>query len=348
MDTANQLKKSLINTSIELILKHHVSQTEIFKQIKDALVDAVKDMKKIPIAYNRCYGDYSVSKHFSQFIDSIYFEQPAKYTVESYTGCTLHKNEPAYCFRDRIRTAIMLPIYGSHMNASFPRIGNMIMSMKNAGLFINIAQSIVGLMKKRDNVYINMETIKNDLFSSYCFTFAPEEKENRYPITEKILSDDYIFTQRYKKSDVKKLLATVNIEEITAQITNEIAILAQDEIWCMYPQQIRTDALDFVRSWTRNRQSQDVLSSFIEAYLSDERDAWVHQNIYPIMAASFLNGLAQEIVNLFKSNVPDLDLDLKVGLLCASTRFSNIQIALVSPHVHFEISEYDGMETVRQ
>jgi hypothetical protein len=51
---------------------------------------------------------------------------------------------------------------------------------------------------------------------------------------------------------------------------------------------------------------KEALSSFIELYLSDESDAWVFQNVYPIVTASFLHGLAQDLVNLFKSKVPDL------------------------------------------
>ena len=136
--TMEHHKAGLEEHALSLIIDHQVPHATVSAWITKALLERVKDLQKIPVAFNRCHGGFNLSKHFQQFMVSLYTGRSYREVVEDFLKRPLTDTEAVAQYCDRVAIALAIPLYGRHICKEYPDIALMY-SKKSISKLLHVA-----------------------------------------------------------------------------------------------------------------------------------------------------------------------------------------------------------------
>jgi hypothetical protein len=417
-------KEAVVTNALQLVLEHGVPEKQVHDWVKLALLEAVHDLPPLRVAYNTCYGGFSLSSHFSDFQKSLLVQKPVNCAPNDVSNDSESESqseseseaeadegpsasgkgeglpEDKY-LRLRMRIARDLPLYSQRVCTEFPTLATLLSLYPTARKLLEHARKIERCTAKLRLVPENLSKVRAWLanpFSSSCSSTLAKTTGIQYKMVESTLQSSSLHLFLYDKYQVRAFVESIGPDDgvLTAQLETELRGLQGDPTWLEFPPEAREAA----KKW-HGRPEQAVAGttsehadgygwSFVDAWTSgatgggnnNRVDAWHHQSHYDRGTMCFLQtmhdddndndeydhddddnettddittsggrggrgrrgGVFQQL--LLSSTLKQVK-QLDVGLLCASGRYAALAVAMVPPHVHFDICEYDGLETVR-
>lgn len=365
-----QLIYQLTTSAVALLSKHNVPQSEMYGWIKDALKKHVDGQPPVKVLYNNCYGGYTLSKPFKEFL------------CDKYDFTTL-KDE-------RTKAVQYIAPFACHLLDSGLHPGlREILYLYHYHDFGNImtqVKKVIQLEKEKLNVLLNIENIRNyleDPASKYKEdTTATSSGHNTSQLSLWMLKVpvQHLILARHTKQHLEEQLAEYEkggfskemIDTLTQTIKQLVSTLGQelyDEIDRFVEQEQKNElgTIKYTHSEWWAIDEKNKFSSFISllnknGYTNDV--VWRYQKFYDKHAIKFLLSTyasQQDITDIndkqtvydfvFKKHIPlTQDVINKVeetfGLLCASGSCCKMAIATVPPLLEWSVGDYDGLENV--
>lgn len=311
-------KVKLINAAVELLSQHDVKQKQIFKWIREAFIDHVRDMPKVRVVYNNCHGGFGLSTKFKEYIGSEYVDSRSR---TKYVDKIQHFGRTIMQRYEQHRLLDVLYCYHT----------------QNFGQVFGVLTNIVRNQQYIDNIVRNAEILRAYLadpnISHPLATIAPSEFELKYGIND---------FRRYTVQGWQDLLAKYDSGSITNYYKNEIE--THDLNLKHLDESVLEDMKKFiVRIQSRNIERMCFID-MLNKYGVDDLCTWSVQRYYNENAIMYL-----------LSNPPHIEsydekilryVEEQFGLLCASDTYAKLAITEVPALIDWRISEYDGLERV--
>jgi hypothetical protein len=332
------LKKELIKLAINLVVEKGVPHKELTSEIHNAITEAVKELPKIPVLYNRSYGGYEYSKDFLSYLNednSVFYVEKAK----------------------RIKHADLMKYYGAKCIIQFPNIARMIATYNSLKLFdlFTIAANVKTSKERIDSVAATREKVlkvdktlfgkKNDVnyINVHWFNFQDVIQYSQIAILEYLDGQMQIYGRTYEEANnllIQEIVSNNLPESMYQDICNSMYFMFTEER-DIHETPFVSNRKQWIEKMTRLGLKKRSFTDAINDYGENHFAIWMCQSHYKEDAMRFLLQFPQYIVT-------DTSLcnSLDIGLLCASTHYCTLAIEYVPPIVHWYIGEYDGKENV--
>lgn len=332
---ANSIKE-LQSIVVDLVVNHSVPHQKIKNDIHEAVMEAVKDLPKIPVLYNKTYGGYGYSKHFRR----------CKLDVKIDAAFSRHHHM-------RVCDVPYIEAYGKHCKNEFPFIARMIATY-NARNLNGVCKYMHTLdythEKLQKTAAVKQRIMETDMsqfgddcnvtyINVYCFCIDDVIKYNHSALVA--FCNAQIELHQKTLHDTKALLLKdmgdeQMCDDMIASVTHlfEEEKEAESQAWYQKPKwnEVHVPDKGLIRlSFTH------ALSFYNESHFA----VWKCQLHYREAPMRFL-------LLYPKYFIEDIDMcsDMEMGLLCASDAYCKLAINYVPPLVHWSIEEYDGLESV--
>lgn len=302
----------ILRLSREIVFDYGMKQKEIYKAITKHLLDS--STKSTYVAYNDCYGGFSLSDQFSEFVNARHD------AILSYRKYASHDNIIAFgkMLCDKYpKVSSMLNIYHKHN----------LEHQTSQCITYNTYQQHQAKMKKnletlmslpRDMRIHTTDVLKGLVYACmYRMVTVAEDKNGKYTVQQ--LLDELQIEIDETIEDMEDMYPTLNLSILNA--------LKHESI----------------KDSNTEKTSYSFLTA-IEKYGESDNVIWDYQ--------SHVRGTAMKCLLLMNDTfVDDEPLDEYVyelfGLMGASGRYACLKFAKVPAELSWTISEYDGLESVR-
>jgi len=332
----------LCNSAWSLIKDYGYSMKKVFETIKKKIEEKSKDLPPIPVLYNGCYGGYALSEAFLSFVNE---KSPQVF----HNMCRMSDNECRILYGEHI-----IP-YGKYIENKYPIVYDMIriLHTSNISNIITHMEMLVHKMKSYDTIDFNMKRLNDYLENPLPIKpIDTSSKPGKYILLT--LIDPQLY--RYDLEALRTFKESIDLDNIKSECLLAIDTLRSSDILTYVPDSIQTFIENFLKALRPSDISIGSKMEFMKAvdlYGEIDPAIWDHQNYGESKTFKFLTHAinhAPDVYNFFSSvhteSDKEEDIYQKVGLLCASGPYASLEIAYIPPYMPWNISEYDGIESI--
>lgn len=308
-----------------LFLNDDIKQFEFHKIIKEVMQDCVKDLPPNRVMYNACHGGFGYSDEFEKFVG-------------------------AYIYNERETTVQYIIPFAEHIlatqDAALLRILYIYKKYSMKTIFLHI-YSISS--KRKDNIYIamNMEKLRN--YTRYVCPSKPQTFLSDYSFMTTnnldISKYDPVKVIEIKKQNKGQIYIDMNNKEIDESIS---------KIKQLYENADIDEMIAFCNDFKKDDEycQKGEKRTFVENLKQlgyKNKKTWKLQSHYCIKAIMYI---IENYHRRFEAEDIEYNEDIVrsakeyFGLLCASNKYAKLAIHDVPAKLDYDISEYDGLETV--
>lgn len=351
---AENIKKGIANASVYLIEHNLATEGEIRRIIRTAIIDTFRDERCTPVLLNCAHGQFNLSTSFIEFATSVGLLDNNEHM------CT-------YSIPERIEYAKIISDYGAHISKIYPMVYKHVNTYTQLYPklidIINLGSNILSTkakLQKLENRYVYIKEFIKDVSN-----FSNNDK--RFSPSVSILKNENLDLSLYSRDELVLFIENVDIEEVRKELENDLARKVRNPNWERLPEYLKDMIIEFhekyqniIHNNTNKTLPEDHNLDFSQSVkVSSEEDMtiWRTQNkciphVMMFLSYCWLNhqDLYDQIVNDLKypgANVSDDRVHQILGLMFAAGPYCTLYIQDVVPHIHFEIDEYEGRESLR-
>lgn len=338
----------------KLIVQDGVKHNQILTHIRSVLVDLGKQLPKVQVLYNCCYGGFGFSDEFVEFVKQH------------------NAQADEYDFDARTEYVQFIRPFGEFILSKYPMFRRMVMLSRYHGI-----DDMVSCARKvfiHKNIVDNYEK-RRALLQSYLNN--PYLHGNKNRVNDQSLFDvlvcDYPDLSDYTRETYEYFIAKVNerIENSQADlkcVKDKYVSLNCDKLYEQLEPIVYQMSMEKDDVGNREQKNSKGIADLLKAHGEQDAGIWYNfrddrlneytMRFMRIMHQDYEEPMLKEdgdrdvydfLVSQSIIQVPDDMYDkivLNVGLVCASDRYCSLDIHEIPPYVEWDVSEYDGRERI--
>lgn len=328
--------EELKKLAIDLVINHKIKHKTIINEIRKALLEESNKLPKLYVVYCGSHGGYGYSNQFKNFIND------SKSTIDD-----------DYPNSYRINVLEHILEFGKKCCEDYPIIANMIRIdiLYDLSKIINNVYRTIQLKQDINSIKNNLETVMNTDINEFgsdigqiCFWII---QSNTFNIKEiKIYEKNHIINVMNTK--IKEIESEIHsiIKESKTDVSDYDSIMESFEFEYDEEKEELQKPYYMRKKWDKYDDKQESICGsyieFIDAIKLYGQDHWRIWKCQEHIHENTMRYLLFKKINI----TTDLDIDLLMGLLCASNPYCHLKIGEVPQIIDWRITEYDGLESI--
>ena len=329
--------------TLKLVRDKGVKQSEIYRGIRETLLEASEPLPKVPVLYNNSYGGFDTSEYFDEYVTEISKIQHSD-DGEDY----------------RISMARLIPQFGLHITEKYPDLLESVAILIGSDIekilyHADMIRYYMGMIKRIERNKQNLEQHLQVVKMSKSHSMS-DKKPDKYSLINTCC--------HWWAFDVKQLEdfnATFNVRGLIDEYREEMKKHENNSNWMDLPFDVKTVIMDYVNSelpsTTPGRSEAfgiTVPSAFMDLFVKQTPmtidAAWDAQRFFKSLTCRilfYIKSFHQDVYYYFKSRVSITSDHVynTVGLLAASGK-AQLAVCYIPALVDWQILHDDGRETV--